>query len=301
MGSVIEAGTTTRRSIIVMLGALGVASVVRGQAIATAGPPLYVAQRGGAKVSIFGGFLATDRTWLTPTIEAAVNESRELWQEDPPTPPAFDPAVMDALSRRTEGTLFDDITTGQADRVLRIAQTVGIQREVLETLRPWAAGSRLAFRYFQNPATARLPYDDMQGALVGIAEAKGIPVRSEWADWHDFSRLLAGSSKAAQVQYLLYTLDNIDRPVEQETELTAAWLKGDVSGLERAVNENLRNPYPDLYAKIETERNTQWAIRVEDMLARGGAYFINVGVYHTVGPDSIQACVRRRGITVQRA
>lgn len=262
------------------------------------GPPLYVAEQGSAKVFLFGGAAPTSRRWLTPKIDQAIRKSRELWRENPQTSPNVDQKLFQQLSRRSEGTLFDDLTPRLAERTLSAARKANLSRETLDPLLPWAAGSILSLRSFQNPETARVAYDDVTGTLLNIAKEIGIPVRSEFASWDDFPRFFAAMPRPVQIQYLSYTLDNIERPIEVETKQSERWIEGDVSGFE-GTNKQLQTRYPELYAVIEIGRNKRWSERIGDMMNRGGAYFIDVGIHHTIGPESIQAHCRRRGIRMQ--
>ncbi len=261
-------------------------------------PPLFIAKKGSAKVFIFGEAAPTTRRWLTPKIDKALRTSREFWRENPTTPDNGDQKLFQQLSRRSEGTLFDDLTSGQAERLLSAARKANLSREALDPLLPWAAGTVLSLSNFQNPDTARVAYDDVTGTLLNIAKEIGIPIHSEFASWNDFPRFFAAMPRPVQIQYLSYTLDNIEQPIAEEAKLSERWIQGDVSGFERA-NNQLRTRYPELYAVIEIGRNKWWAKRIGDMLDRGGAYFVDVGVHHTIGPESIQVHCRSLGISIQ--
>jgi uncharacterized protein YbaP (TraB family) len=209
-----------------------------------------------------------------------------------------DQKLFQRLSQRSKGTLFDDLTPAQVKRILSAAQKANLSRETLDPLLPWAAATILSLRSFQNPETARMAYDDVTGTLLNIAKEIGIPVHSEFATWDDFPRFFASMPPPVQIQYLSYTLDNIERPIEQEAKASERWLEGDTSGWERT-NKELRTRYPELYTIIEIGRNKKWSERIVAMLDKGGACFIDVGVHHTIGPESIQAHCRRRGISME--
>src|SRR4051812_31703450 len=99
----------------------------------SSGPPIYVVERGKAKVYIFGGAAPSDRRWLTPTIESAFRESSELWKENPSTPPdSSRNSSSEQLRKRTSGSLFDDPSEKDAARLMRVANSLDIKREELE-------------------------------------------------------------------------------------------------------------------------------------------------------------------------
>jgi len=291
--------TLQRRDVLSWIGMVALNSCVAfAMSRKEPGHPLYVVKKGSAKVFIFGEAAPTTHRWLTPKIDKALRTSRELWRENPTTPDNGDQKLFQQLSRRSEGTLFDDLTSSQAERLLRAARKVNLSRETLDPLLPWAVGSILSLSNFQNPDTARVAYDDVTGTLLNIAKEIGIPVHSEFASWDDFPRFFAAMPRPVQIQYISYTLDNIERPVAEEAKLSERWTQGDVSGFERA-NNQLRTRYPELYAVIEIGRNKKWAERIGDMLDRGGAYFVDVGVHHTIGPESIQVHCHHLGISIQ--
>jgi uncharacterized protein YbaP (TraB family) len=263
------------------------------------GPALYVVERGEAKVYIFGGAAPRDRRWLTPTIESALRESTELWQENPRTP--RDPSEIDeweTLGKRSSGSLFDDLSPDEAARLMRIASTLGVTREELEPYRSWAAPRVLTSRFWPK-ALASTKLDDVEGVLLRIAGQQHIPIHSEYATRNDFPRFFASLSNRAQVQWLSYQLDFMERPLHTILRSGDAWADGDVSGL-LSVQTELRTRYPDLYAAIETSRNEKWAERIAKMLSEGGVHFIDVPVQHVLGPESIQAHVKRHGMRVRR-
>ena len=80
-----------RRDILIAAGCVTAAPPIKALAALPAGPPLWVATRGASKVYIFGFADAKDRSWLTPTLERAFRESRQIWFETPhPNPVADD-------------------------------------------------------------------------------------------------------------------------------------------------------------------------------------------------------------------
>ncbi len=173
-------------------------------------------------------------------------------------------------------------------------------------MRPWAAGSVFSVALFFVQAKSTVgEAGKPQPGLGDLATAQGIPIRSEIPTWDDFSRFFAGLSLPAQRQYLMSVVDQAAAPSEMEEmqRLDQAWMEGrtkDYESVRAAKLAQERKQYPDLYAATELARNQAWVMRIDRMLAAGGVYFINVGVNHTIGPDSIQNLLEKHGLRVKR-
>jgi uncharacterized protein YbaP (TraB family) len=63
--------------------------------------------------------------------------------------------------------------------------------------------------------------------------------------------------------------------------------------------EKLRREAPGAYRTLVVERNRRWADRIAQLLRDDKRIFIVVGVGHLVGPDSVPALLRARGIRVE--
>ncbi len=264
-------------------------------------PPLYVAQRSNApgRVYIFGSAITTDHSWLTPKIQAAMNESVELWQEDPATPCPFNRNLNIELGTRKSGTLFDDLTPEQQARVTRAAKALGTSMDLLQKTLPWAAGAIVAATD-QPRHMSVYKVDDSKELVLKRFQARGATVNPELAECDDWVRFYADFAQKAAVQYLMYQIDLTELPPEDFPRRSSEWLHGDISGWER-FNRRWRTQYPDLYRVLEWRRNEAWAKRIDTMLTQSGARFIIVGIQHTVGAGSIQARSAAHGATVTRA
>ncbi len=264
------------------------------------GPPLYVAEQGNAKIYLFGGAIISQQDWLTPQIQMALDTINHLWEEDPPGKSVFNRQLNIELGTRKSGTLFDDLTKDEEARVMKAANVLGIKREQLAPMLPWAAGAVIAaLNYPKYAANNKLDDGGGQLAIQKIAQARGIPITGEVDQWDDWVRFYASFPQKAAVQYLLYQIDITELPPDAMTNWSKQWLHGDLSGW-LAWNDHLRTSYPDLYAIIEVGRNEKWARRIDSMLKEGGTHFISVGIEHTVGPASIQALCLKHGVKFRR-
>jgi uncharacterized protein YbaP (TraB family) len=262
------------------------------------GPPLYVIERGDARVYLLGIAVPPDRSWLTPEIEAAFNEADELWQENPTGPPNPDQQLVAQLGLRESGSLFDALGTEEHDRVLRAAEVSGLTREQLAPMKPWFAAFALSFARDMQAVSSGAPAENPMMVLQAKAQERGIPIRSELEDYDAFTRLLAAMPDETQHEYLLYQLDFLEEG-ESGSADDAEWALGNTDSFEQKLDA-MRETYPSLYRYLNVERNAEWVDRIENMLASGGVHFIDLGLNHTLGPDSIQVQAKQRGLSVRR-
>jgi len=261
------------------------------------GPPLYVAERNGAKVYILGIASPSGSKWLTPTIKSALMESKELWQEDP-TEQAFNQTVWDELGYRKHGTLFDDLSPEMASRVRRTAHIYGVKEEELARQRPWFSAFTLVRAWLAKAGKMFGQTENPEGVISELATKTHIPVHSEMTS-DDFPKLLSALTEKTQLQYLSYELDYIERGTNGSNQCDEGWAVGQID--ECAQNlEQMRTHYPDLYMALNVVRNGEWVERIEKMLSEGGVHFIDVGINHTLGPDSIQVQLKRHEIQIRR-
>ncbi len=289
----------TRRVCFGMAGGLAIIAAQGRTANGPNEPPLYLAWRNGApgRVYIFGSAITTNHSWLTPKIKAAMDQSTELWQEDSPTPCAFNAKLNIELGTRRSGRLFDDLTPAQQARVTHAARALRISLDLLQKMRPWGAGAVVASAdYPRHMSTYKV--DDSKAFIEKMFQDRGASVIPELPECDDWVRFYAGFPRRAAVQYLMYQIDLTELPPDDFMQWSVQWLHGDVSGWE-LFNRRLRTRYPDLYQVLEWQRNDAWARRIDTALARGGAHFLVVGIEHTVGPGSIQARVMAHGANVR--
>ena len=97
-----------------------------------------------------------------------------------------------------------------------------------------------------------------------------------------------------QLQLIRKTLDEVHTP-EVTRQRAEAWALGDLS-IATATNATFMSAYPDLAARLVTERNRRWVARVDDMLKRNRSTFVCIGLGHLVGETSIQVQLLSAGM-----
>jgi uncharacterized protein YbaP (TraB family) len=105
-----------------------------------------------------------------------------------------------------------------------------------------------------------------------------------------------------QQQALDEALGDAEDFKKQMDDLHAKWKRGDADGLEQLMGADMRANYPQLYQRINVDRNNAWLPKVREMLdaeAEDDALVV-VGSLHLLGDDGLVALLRRNGYTVER-
>ena len=259
---------------------------------------MWLASRSEAKVYIFGVGDSPDRKWLSQPIESAVNGSQEIWKEAPVGPVTVSNEWVQKLGTRTQGTLFDDLSPQQSQRVLDFAAKLGFPREQLQTMKPWYAARILSFVFLAKEGTPVETTESPETVITDLGVKAGRRLNSEFANWEEFMRFFDEMSKPAQIQYLFYELDFVERGADAYRAANDAWERGDSDYFLREL-QDMKRRYPSLYRSLLIGRNVKWAQRIDGFLSAGGQYFIVVGINHTLGSDSIERQLRERGIRVR--
>ncbi len=268
---------------------------------ALAEPALWVAKQGDATVYLFGTVhaLKPDLKWETPRIAKAFAESQQFWMEaDDADPKTMQPIVAELGIDRAH-PLSTLVPAAELPRLDAAAKSAGLPGEpALEPMRPWLAALTLA-----TLPIVKAGYDPAKGVdnvLKAKALAAGKPVHGlETAEQqiHFFADL----PQARQVEMLRSVLDEVAGGTAEVEEIMAAWEKADLATIDKDMNQDDAEKYPDLHAILIVNRNTAWAAKIADWLKAGkGVTFLAVGAAHLVGRDSVQEALKARGISVAR-
>ena len=275
--------------LLASLGALAPAATARALATSDAQPLLWVVEARNAKVYVFGFGDAKDRSWLTPPIKQAFQESQEVWFETPrlgsvPTgaPPAGAPAAR-ARPTSPPASLFDVLGPKLSERVLAAAMKYGVPRERLEHVRPWQAYFVINGAYVAraSAAPAGAGPDDV---LAGMAQGANKPTHSEYATFADALAHFTDMPDEEAGERLEFLLDFIEDDEAGRLSDRYDWIQGRAN---TRLIDRMRRKWPALYLDEQVNRNVAWARRIEGWLGSGGRVFVAIGLQHTLGPDSL--------------
>jgi hypothetical protein len=258
--------------------------------------PFWEVRSGRAKVFIVGDGGAATAPWRSERIERALAECGSFWREE--TPGDLGPAVqakLIAAGTNPARPLSAWLTPAQQRRVRDAVVRVGATYERIAMFEPWLAAGALGVFYARRASSTPGP-----GPVLNAAAAK--QDKRIWTEIPDADAYLAfwtGFSPAAQVEQLMFVVDEIDAGPSGYARATAAYAAGDLSlEIQRVASE--ARVYPHKYEADVAERNRRWPARFRQMVKDGGASFVFVGADHLFGPQGVLALLARDGMPTRR-
>jgi uncharacterized protein YbaP (TraB family) len=268
---------------------------------ALADPALWVAKSPTTTVYLFGTVhvLPKDARWHDPAIDKALAASGTLYvEEDDDDPVTMQMLVLKYgmdLQHPLSGHLDDADRTRLSAAAKATAITGGIA--TLNAMRPWLAALTITVA-----PIIKAGYDPKSGVdkqLEREFKTAGKPVDAfETAQGQ--IRIFAGMSQALQMELLRNALDDYAKGPAQFRMLVKTWQAGDVAAIDRNVDGGMRKHYPKLYRVLLVDRNRKFARRIATLLKQDGIVFVAIGAGHLAGPDSVEAQLRKLGITTAR-
>jgi len=284
------------------LGAAAVAlcAVLSPGLPAMAEPALWKVEGPHATVYLFGTVhvLKPNTHWRTAKIDTAFNGSNVLYEEikDADDAATAQPLVI-KYGLDVAHPLSSKLDATAKAKLVADASLMGVPAAQFEPMRPWLAGLTLTVL-----PVVKAGYDPQSGVditLKALAGDEHKPLEAFETMEQQIS-MFADLPQPLEVEYLLSTLDDVDKGAGEINDLVDAWAAGDTGKLDDLVNGDLKVHYPELYRIVLKERNQAFADRIATLLKGNGVVFVAVGVGHLVGPDSVQADLAKVGYTAVR-
>jgi uncharacterized protein YbaP (TraB family) len=287
----------TRRRMLQYLSAAAIGGAALASHAESAGRfPLWEVSLGRGKVFLLGHTPPRATAWKDEHVESLLRGCGHLWNETNHREKANVQALIQEYGITRDQSLENRLDARQRARLSAAAKAVSVPVESLAHFRPWLAAQALEGALFSVPPYNRPNADQV---LVAKAQSLTIPVSSEFRTLTDVTRWLAGLSPAAEMEYLLYIIDEVLMGQERGQRIYAAWDSGNAAPATAWMSRMARD-YPDLYRAINVQRNQLWVPRVRTMLNADRPSMIVVGLYHLVGPDSLLAQLAASGIRLRR-
>ena len=90
-----------------------------------------------------------------------------------------------------------------------------------------------------------------------------------------------------------------DSSAHEMAQITHAWVKGDVIGLDSLLNKSLVAS-PAMYATLVTNRNRSWIPKIDALLAGKQDALVVVGAAHLVGKQGVVEMLRAQGYKIEQ-
>lgn len=269
---------------------------------APARPALWRIRDDDTTIYLFGTIhtLPPGADWKSPAVDAALAGSRAVYFE---ADVEGDPAVRTALVRRLglldgRRRLSDLLSPEQALALRAAAGRVGYSFGALEEQRPWFAAISLADAAIRSAGFSA--DNGVEAVLRRAAEAEGKDVRF-LETMESQLRTLADLPEPVQVDYLAYTLADMEGVAASLAEMLRAWREGDTATLERLLIDQDIARVPPAHEALLTRRNKAWADELLAMLeGEPGQLLVATGMAHFLGGNSVFERLRSVGIVAER-
>ncbi len=266
---------------------------------AQAEPPVWVVRDRDSEMVLFGSIhvLPPGLNWRPAVLDAGLKRADDLWFELPPGPAAE--AEIARLAATTGvlpvgQSLFTLLTPGDAEQLMRAADSVGLDKTTLDRLEPWLAEVALAGAAYR--AAGADSEHGVEKSVETTAPAKA--ERRAFETPAEQLRLFDQSPRAEQIASLNQTVRELQEDPDAFNDLVRAWMAGDAQTLDREALGPLRKASPGVFRRLVTERNARWTVALDARLKGKGRTVVVVGVGHLVGADGLPARLRALGYSV---
>ena len=265
-------------------------------------PALYAVRDRDSTIYLYGTVHVRPRgaDWGNARVRAAIDESEEIWTEllmNPETDQQTQALAM-RLGAATPGRPLSSWLSPEENSALNAVTTrFGMPQGALEPLQPWMASLTLTL-----VPLLQAGYDPASGVDRSIdvyADAAGKNMRALETAEQQLS-FFADLSPEVQREMLQEAISESENVATMIGEMSAAWERGDDEALQRAVIDDSREEYPELYQMLFVDRNNAWMTVLTREMEGSGVDFVAVGAGHIIGPDGLVAQFRARGYRVER-
>ncbi len=247
----------------------------------------------GQQAWLFGTIHALPHpaAWRSPAIDSAMNGADRIVVEIAEVGDAAAMRREFAALARTPGqpSLASKLPPALRGKLAAELEESGLDESRFADLETWAAALTLAQAGAKDMDSA----NGIDRAVVALAGKRPVvELEGTRAQLGIFDRL----PESEQRDLLAAVVGDPDEDTNQPFE---AWLKGDMTALERETHRGLLAD-PELRQALFTGRNVAWTPKIAAMLVAGQKPFVAVGGAHMAGPDGLPALLTARGYRVTR-
>jgi hypothetical protein len=264
----------------------------------TANPPLWIVERGGKTLYLFGSIhlLPPQTKWRREEIDNARNAAQVFVFEAPLDQGGSEMvAFVEREGKLKDGrTLHDVLPAALHEDLEKAAWTVQYPPKLLAPLRPWLAAVYLELYAYLKAGFSS--FDGVDHVIEQEAKSRGAAF-AYFETIDDQLSYFARLDQATETAYLKSTVEGVLEQPNLPLDLLNAWASGDTAKLAKLIDEGFKE-VPQLRSQLIVARNRKWLPQLRRMLASDKTHFVTVGVGHLVGKDSLVALLRAKGYKV---
>lgn len=215
--------------------------------------------------------------------------------------------AMGQAALRTDGTALNSElpaqTVAKLDAWLAAngdgLKAMGMPAQAVQMFEPWFVG--LIITLVEMGKLGLDPQIGLDMHLIGRA-AKASKPATGLEKGSDQIAVFDGMGKVEQLQFLEESLEQAANAKTEIEKLHGAWRRGDQTALWDGMAADMRKESPDLYRRVNTERNDAWVPKLQRLLDQETKddTLVVVGALHLLGDDGVVEKLRAKGYTVER-
>ncbi|MBM3263032.1 MAG: TraB/GumN family protein [candidate division Zixibacteria bacterium] len=197
----------------------------------------------------------------------------------------------------TDGTtLSAHVTPEVSALVKRMAESIGLNPQMLQPFRPWLTALTLTSLYLQKKGfTAE---NGLDRYFYQKAKTHAKPRRAlETIGFQ--TEMLAGMPDEMQMRLLEQTLKDYERADIFLENVFQSWKTGDTAKMDSLLTEDASD-FPEIHHRMFSDRNLSWIPHIENYLSGTETGLVIVGAGHLVGRDGVVELLRRKGYDVEQ-
>jgi len=271
---------------------------------ATPTPLLWSVSDADNTVYLLGSFhaLRASDYPLAPAVDAAFADAERVAFElspDEMASPTIAPMMMAAAALPPGKDLRSSLSPDTWTKLEAYSAARGLPLASFSGIEPWFVALVVSMTELE-----RMGLDPQQGLdrhLIAQATQAG-KATSGLETAAEQIAALDSMTPTEQQQALDEALTEAADFQKQMEDLHAKWRRGDADGLEALMGADMRVHYPQLYQRINVDRNNAWLPKVQAMLddEHHDDSLVVVGSLHLLGDDGLVALLRKQGYTVER-
>lgn len=243
--------------------------------------------------------LRSDAYPLSRAIEQAFDDATQIALEvnmDALNSPDAQRMVLTKALLPEGNTLNEVVSPATYQAVQKKVEALGLDIQALKRMKPWFLSLSLVAMKMQQ-----LGYDPQHGVdrhyFERARKAKKEVLGLETADFQ--IDLLDSLPAKVQEESLLQTLKELDQFETEFEQIVRAWAAGQEKQLSEMLLKSFKE-YPEIYAKLITERNRNWLPKIENFFRTGNKTLVIVGAAHLVGREGVIDLLRQKGYSIEQ-
>lgn len=263
-------------------------------------PAFWTVRGKDATVYILGTVhaLPAGVAWRSDRIDTALRASDDLWLEgQTDITPSETQRIMSLYGTPSGPPLSSRLAPTTLSELTAHLQTLGVSAKAIDRMRPWVAASVLS-----NALVREAGWDTSNGVDVSLRAQAGVmgkPVRG-LESLEAQARIFGEMSPQLELQFLELTLEGARGGKSRLEAVSRAWIDGDLDAQLELTNKPMMARSSELYGRLVSNRNADWADQIDAMLRKPGVHFVAVGGGHLLGDSGLSALLKLRGWSVKR-